>query len=103
MLKANILYVVSEFVKKFVKSIPDYSEKDNDKLPEIARPAVNVEVKIAQTPKAEKIAAPIEVTKPIAKKAEAKPAKAAKATTTPKPAVKKPVAKKAPAKKTVKK
>ncbi len=74
MLKSNILYLVSEFVKKFIKSIPDYSEKENDKLPEVARPIGHAEPKeaIVQTKEEVKEPAAKVAVKKVAPKKTAK-------------------------------
>ncbi|TCG10353.1 F0F1 ATP synthase subunit alpha, partial [Mycoplasma todarodis] len=86
LLEDNIKYIIYEFVKKFVKSIENYNEKDNDKLPEVAKPGT--------------YKAPV---KKVVKKAPAKKATAKKTVAKKAPAkkttAKKTVAKKAPAKK----
>ncbi len=38
LLENNIKYIIYEFVQKFVKSIENYNEKDNDELPKVAKP-----------------------------------------------------------------
>lgn len=48
-LKQNFLYLIAEFVKKFIKSIEDYVEKENEALPEIARPTKMPDLKVTQT------------------------------------------------------
>lgn len=37
-LKQNFLYLIAEFVKKFIKSIENYVEKEHEASPEVARP-----------------------------------------------------------------
>lgn len=79
-LKENVLFVIAEFVKKFIKTITNYDPKDHDKLPEIAKPK----------------------SKPTVAKKEAEVKVVAKATPK-KAAPKKAAPKKTPAKKATKK
>ncbi|CAM9121713.1 F0F1 ATP synthase subunit alpha [Mycoplasma todarodis] len=96
LLEDNIKYIIYEFVQKFIKTIENYNEKDNDKLPEVAKPGTyKAPVKKATAKKTVAKKAP-------AKKATAKKAPAKK-TTAKKPATKKVTKAKTTTKKTTKK
>ena len=60
--KEHFIYTIAEFVKKFIKTIVNYSASENDALPKISKPApiktkAKVEVKKAKAP-AKKAKAP---------------------------------------------
>ncbi|CAM9106955.1 F0F1 ATP synthase subunit alpha [Mycoplasma marinum] len=75
LLQDNIKYIIHEFVKKFITTITNYNEKENDKLPEVAKPGkYKAPAKKAPAKKAAAKKAP-------AKKAAAKKAKAKKPAT----------------------
>ena len=101
LLENNIKYIIYKFVQKFVNSIENYNEKDNDKLPEVTKPGTykTPVKKVEKKTPAKKATA---TKKPVAKKAPAKKATAKKATTK-KTAVKKPATKKVTKAKTIKK
>lgn len=80
-LKDNISYAIAEFVKKFIKTIPQYNPKDHDKLPEIAKPK--------SKPTVAKKSAEVKVVAKTTPKKKAAPKKATSKKTTAKKATKK--------------
>ena len=78
-LKSNFIYTISEFIKGFVKTIKDYSAKDNQPLPKISKPqAIKTEPAEATTKKT--IVKKITTKKTTTKKAIVKKTTAKKAT-----------------------
>ena len=95
-LKENFMYLISEFVKEFIKGIKGYDSKNNQSLPKISKPQNKISSeRINSKPVAKKVT----TTKPVAKKATTTKKPVAKKVTTTKPVAKKVTTKKPVAKK----